>query len=78
MAIFSWLMAQFYDKSMQDAEIKCLRGWRLALLGNLSGKILEIGCGTGINLDYYPNTVTHLILLEPDVNMRKKLPVDVI
>lgn len=73
MAIFSWLMAQIYDRSMQDAETKCLHDWRLSLLGNLSGKVLEIGCGTGLNLEYYPDTVTQLTLLEPDANMRKKL-----
>ncbi len=73
MALFSWLMAQFYDRIIKDAETKCLGKWRKELLSNLSGEVLEIGCGTGINLDYYPNTVTHLTLLEPDPNMRKKL-----
>lgn len=73
MAIFSWLWARVYDKFMQDAETRCLQEWRSALLSNLSGVVLEIGCGTGLNLDYYPKTLDRLILLEPDANMRKKL-----
>lgn len=73
MTFFSWLMAQIYDKSMQKAETRCLRDWRISLLHNLSGKVLEIGCGTGLNLDHYSQSVQHLTLLEPDPNMRKKL-----
>src|SRR5262245_39937225 len=73
MTAFSWLMAQVYDRSIQKAEIRCLRDWRIALLSNLSGRVLEIGCGTGLNLDHYPQTVQHLTLLEPDFHMRKKL-----
>ena len=71
MSFFSWLMAQIYDKSLQKAEEKCLRAWRRELLSQLSGSVLEIGCGTGLNLEFYPQTVTHLTLLEPDPNMRK-------
>ncbi len=73
MTILSWLNAKIYDKGIQKAEIRCLRDWRGALLNDLSGKVLEIGCGTGLNLAHYPQRVTHLTLLEPDVNMRKKL-----
>jgi len=39
-------------------------------LGNLSGDVLEIGSGTGLNLKYYPKTVNMLVLSEPDSNMR--------
>lgn len=73
MSFFSWLMAQVYDRSMQDAETKCLQNWRGELLRNLSGTVLEIGGGTGLNLDFYPGTVKELIIIEPDANMRKKL-----
>lgn len=73
MSFISWLWTKFYDKTMQDAELKCLKDWRAALLGNLSEVVLEIGSGTGINLDYYPDTVKQLILIEPDKHMRYKL-----
>jgi len=73
MFFFSWVWAKFYDKFMEDAEKKCLREWRAALLQNVSGVVLEIGCGTGLNLEYYSPNLQNLILLEPDVHMRKQL-----
>ena len=73
MSFFSWLMASIYDNVMQKAEERCLHEWRMELLSPLSGDVLEIGCGTGINFDYYPHTLHRLTLLEPDANMRKKL-----
>lgn len=42
-----WLMAKIYDNIMQDAEDKGLRDWRRLLLQNVSGDVLELGCGTG-------------------------------
>jgi ubiquinone/menaquinone biosynthesis C-methylase UbiE len=71
--MFSWMMAKFYDRIMADAEDRCLRDWRAALLQDLSGKVLELGCGTGANLEFYPTTVKQLALAEPDRNMRQKL-----
>jgi ubiquinone/menaquinone biosynthesis C-methylase UbiE len=56
-----------------DAEDKGLREWRRLLLQNLSGEVLELGCGTGANLEFYPNTVNRLVLIEPSVHMRQKL-----
>jgi ubiquinone/menaquinone biosynthesis C-methylase UbiE len=68
-----WLMATIYDCVMSNAEDKGLREWRRLLLENLSGEVLELGCGTGANLEFYPNTVNRLVLLEPSVPMRQKL-----
>ena len=66
-------MAKFYDVSMRKVEERCLGAWRSELLGEVSGDVLEIGSGTGVNLPYYPNTVKRLVLSEPDSNMRKQL-----
>ncbi|CDZ76488.1 ubiquinone/menaquinone biosynthesis methyltransferase [Legionella massiliensis] len=32
-----------------------------------------MGCGTGANLAFYPNTVKHIVLTEPSIHMRKIL-----
>lgn len=34
--------------------------WRASLLANISGKILEVGIGTGANLPFYPNQILSL------------------
>ena len=54
--MFQWLFSQLYDNIMRDVEEKGLRDWRQLLLKNISGDVLEIGCGTGANLEFYPNT----------------------
>jgi len=71
--MFSWILAKFYDRVMADAEQKCLHDWRKSLLSNLSGEVLELGCGTGANLDFYPTTIKHLVFAEPCLNMQKQL-----
>jgi len=68
-----WLMSKYYDNMLRDAEEKCLKDWRKALLQNLSGDILELGSGTGANLDFYPKNLNSLTLTEPNQHMRSKL-----
>jgi ubiquinone/menaquinone biosynthesis C-methylase UbiE len=68
----SWLMAAIYDRFMRDMERECGSAWRSELLGDLRGDVLEIGAGTGRNLDHY-RQVQRLVLAEPDVHMRRKL-----
>jgi ubiquinone/menaquinone biosynthesis C-methylase UbiE len=46
---------------------------RLANLKKVRGRILEIGIGTGLNLDYYPQHVKRITAIEPNRGMRKVL-----
>ena len=62
-------MAKFYDASMKKMEEACLSAGRKELLSEISGDILEIGSGTGINLSYYPESIKNLVLTEPDPHM---------
>jgi ubiquinone/menaquinone biosynthesis C-methylase UbiE len=71
--MFSWLMAKYYDRMLQNAEKKCLHDWRKALLQDLSGEVLELGAGTGSNLAFYPHSLKRLVLTEPNVYMRQQL-----
>ncbi|MDF1662581.1 MAG: class I SAM-dependent methyltransferase [Planctomycetota bacterium] len=66
----SWFFAPFYDRFMRASEEACLISWRKELLAKASGKTLEIGAGTGANLDSYPAHIQDLTLLEPDNAMR--------
>ena len=73
----SFISALFYDKLMSEAEKACLDSWRQDLLKHVYGEVLEIGAGTGANVEHYPERVTKLVLTEPDKHMRKKLLLNV-
>jgi ubiquinone/menaquinone biosynthesis C-methylase UbiE len=66
-------VATIYDRFMEESERACLADWRTALLADLSGDVLEIGAGTGRNLDHYPSGIERLVLAEPDRHMRRHL-----
>ena len=66
-------MAKFYDASMRKMEESCLREWRSELLQLIEGDVLEIGSGTGGNLRHYPESISSLVLTEPDPHMLKLL-----
>lgn len=67
------LMARVYDRVMKKSEEARLSGWRKDLLEEIDGRVLEIGAGTGINLQFYPSTIQRLVMSEPDRHMRAKL-----
>ncbi len=46
---------------------------RRELLAGAGGRVLELGAGTGANLDLYPAAVDELVLVEPDPHMAKRL-----
>ena len=50
-----------------------MREARRNLLGSLSGRVLEIGAGTGLNAAHYPSSVTELVLTEPEEAMTRVL-----
>src|SRR3954452_11207404 len=73
MAIRRRLFAAFYDRVSKGSEEAGLREERRQLLGAAEGATLEIGAGTGLNLEHYPAAVTRLVLAEPDEHMRRRL-----
>ncbi len=66
-------MAALYDPAVRRVEEAGLAERRRVLLADASGRTVEIGAGTGLNLEHYPAAVTELILTEPDRSMAKKL-----
>jgi ubiquinone/menaquinone biosynthesis C-methylase UbiE len=67
------LFARFYDRLSARSERGGLGEMRRRLLTSASGRVLELGAGTGHNLEYYTEAVTELVLAEPDPNMAKLL-----
>jgi len=67
------LFARNYERisaRMEDAWLGAARG---ALLDSLHGTVVELGAGTGRNLEHYPEAVERLILTEPTPAMRDQL-----
>jgi SAM-dependent methyltransferase len=42
-----------------------LKKWRSELSSGLSGRVLEIGFGSGLNVEHYPSTVEKVLAVEP-------------
>jgi ubiquinone/menaquinone biosynthesis C-methylase UbiE len=45
---------------------------RRELLAGLSGRVIEIGCGSGPNFRLYPDSVSELVAVEPEDYLRAK------
>jgi ubiquinone/menaquinone biosynthesis C-methylase UbiE len=73
MAIRRRIFAACYDRVSKGSEDAGLREERRQLLGDAAGATLEIGAGTGLNLEHYPEAVIRLVLTEPDEHMRRRL-----
>lgn len=46
--------AKIYDIFESPMEMMSLKKWRVDLMKELEGKVLEVGVGTGKNIPYYP------------------------
>lgn len=69
----SFISAFVYDRILAPAEEACLKEWRRNLLNDICGDVLEIGAGTGSNIDFYPDNLHSLVLSEPDKHMRRQM-----
>jgi ubiquinone/menaquinone biosynthesis C-methylase UbiE len=72
-ATWGRLFAFGYDRFLSVTEEAGLRDMRRELLSESRGRTLEVGAGTGLNADLYPESVTELVLTEPDRFMVSKL-----
>lgn len=50
-------ISHVYDVFESPMELMALKQWRLDLMKELSGKVLEVGIGTGKNIAYYPENI---------------------
>jgi ubiquinone/menaquinone biosynthesis C-methylase UbiE len=72
-ATWGRLFARFYDRSLKATEENGLGEMRSALLADARGRVVEIGAGTGVNLDLYGDGIEDLTLVEPDPHMGARL-----
>src|SRR6266498_3653566 len=53
---------------LMEAEVADHRG---KLLAGLTGRVIEVGAGTGLNFPHYPATVTEVVAVEPEQYLRR-------
>lgn len=64
----SVVFPRLLDISMSSQS---MTSYRQQLLSSVSGNVLEIGFGTGLNLPHYPEAVTSLTAIDPNKGMSK-------
>ncbi|KUN06247.1 methyltransferase type 11 [Streptomyces yokosukanensis] len=82
------LFARCYARYSRQAETRLgVAGLRDRLLAGLSGRVIEIGAGNGLNFSHYPGTVAEVVAIEPEPLLRQlalesarraQVPVDVV
>jgi len=65
------LFARLFDRLSRVME-RDVGVRRDELLAGLSGRVLEIGPGNGMNFSHYPGTVEEVVALEPEPYLRAK------
>jgi len=65
--------AHFYDRALKATEENGLGAMRAELLVGARGRVIEVGAGTGVNVDLYGSGIEDLTLVEPDPHMAAQL-----
>ncbi|MFJ6072090.1 class I SAM-dependent methyltransferase [Streptomyces sp. NPDC093065] len=86
-AVHHPLFARYYARISVGAETRMgMARVRERLLAGLSGRVIEVGAGNGLNFAHYPGTVSEVVAVEPERVLRKlavdaaqraRVPVDV-
>ncbi len=63
--IFSRVMARLSEATLAETQ-----SYRQELLAGLSGRVIEVGAGTGVNFAFYPASVTEVVAVEPEPYLR--------
>jgi ubiquinone/menaquinone biosynthesis C-methylase UbiE len=65
------IFARVYGALSQGAERRGAAEHRDELLAGLSGRIIEVGAGNGLNFAHYPRDVEEVVAVEPEPHLRK-------
>ncbi|MFE2431703.1 class I SAM-dependent methyltransferase [Streptomyces sp. NPDC059373] len=64
------VFARLYARCGPVADGRGFARHRDELLAGLSGRVIEIGAGSGLNFRHYPRTVSEVVALEPERRLR--------
>ncbi|MGW7314156.1 class I SAM-dependent methyltransferase [Streptomyces sp. NPDC054854] len=63
--------ARFYARASTAAETRAgMAALRRELLHGVSGRVIEIGAGNGLNFAHYPRAVSEVVAVEPERTLR--------
>ncbi len=72
-ATWGRVFAAGYDRALEAVEEAGLREVRREVLSAASGRTVDLGAGTGVNVELFPDAVDDLVLVEPDPHMAVRL-----
>ena len=70
-AVHHPIFARLFDRLVWKADPQQAEH-RVELLAGLSGRVIEVGAGNGINFANYPREVTEVVAVEPETYLREK------
>jgi len=59
-----------YERISVESEQRGTAEHRDRALAGLSGRVIEVGAGNGLNFGHYPGTVTEVLAVEPEDRLR--------
>ena len=73
MSLWGRVFAAGYDRFQASLEQSFMGAVRDEVLAPARGRVLEIGAGTGANLQHYPRSIAELVCTEPEEPMARRL-----
>ncbi len=65
--LFAWM----YARDSASSERRGQAEHRDELLAGITGRVIEVGAGNGLNFRHYPATVTEVVAVEPEKHLRR-------
>ena len=62
--------ARMYERISAESEQRGTAEHRDRLLAGLTGRVIEVGAGNGMNFSHYPDTLNEVVAVEPDNHLR--------
>lgn len=66
------VFARVYERVAEMSERRGGAEHRRRLLAGLSGRVIEVGAGSGANFAHYPSTVVEVVAVEPERYLRER------